>query len=120
MKSFIISFLLGGIVREGSLFLWRLLVLYWLKAFTGFKQGPNRGIDFQTGGWLGPAEYFVCNRNIHKGIFRSDQTMGCVPLTSRKTYQAEYLVLLQNYSSHVMFNPWTVGVLNNVISLPVT
>ena len=31
--------------------------------------------------------------------------MGCVPLTSRKTYQAEYLVLLQNYSSHVMFNP---------------
>ena len=56
VKSFQISFLLGGIVREGWLFLWRLLVLYCLKAFTGFKQGPNRGIDFQTGGLLGPAE----------------------------------------------------------------
>jgi hypothetical protein len=32
------------------------VVLYCLKAFTGFRQVPNRGIDFQTGGWLCPAE----------------------------------------------------------------
>ena len=44
VKSFQIYFLLSSIV--GQFLRWRLWILYCLKQFTGFRQGPNKGLDY--------------------------------------------------------------------------